>query len=257
MISGIYKIENKTNGKVYIGKSLNIYNRFRTHKWALRQKDNADGRTNKLLFYAVKKYGIDNFTFDILEQLNITDRPEDRDLLSKRELHFIDLYDSCNSNKGYNLQRESPTVYATKEEVKLKISQLNKGEKNPNFNNRWSMEQKQQMSEIKKRQIKEGLYDWMQTEEWKKKVSDKSVEKWKDPERKKAMALKVSEVTSRLRFYEYDKKTKELKRVWESISEIKREHPTYFLIAIYNVCNGHKKSYKGSIWKSERKCAKL
>ena len=257
MISGIYKIENKVNGKVYIGKSINIPNRFRAHKWSLRQENNAEGRANKLLFYAVKKYGIDNFTFDIIEQLEITDDPEDRDLLSKREIHFIDLYDSCNSEKGYNLQRESPTLYATKEEVKLKISQLNKGERNPNFNNRWSPAQKQQMSEIKKRQIKEGLYDWMNTEEWKKKVSEKSIEQWKDPEKKKSMALKVSEATSRLRFYEYDKKTNELKRVWESISEIQREYPTYFLIAIYSVCNGYKKSYKGSIWKSERKCDTL
>ena len=32
-ICGIYKIENLVNGKVYIGKSLDIYKRWNDHKW--------------------------------------------------------------------------------------------------------------------------------------------------------------------------------------------------------------------------------
>ena len=31
-ITGIYSIKNKINGKVYIGKSINIYNRWKQHK---------------------------------------------------------------------------------------------------------------------------------------------------------------------------------------------------------------------------------
>jgi group I intron endonuclease len=257
MTSGIYKIENKVNGKVYIGKSINIKNRLRSHKCALSKADNVEGRTNHLLFFAVKKYGITNFTFDILEQLDISDSPLDREYLSQREIFFIDLYDSCNRNKGYNLVRTSPTVFATKEETRLSLSIRNTGDNNPNFGNRWTEEQKQNMSSIKKQQIKDGIYDWMKTEEWRKKLSNNSKKLWEDIDKKKKMADKVAEVNSKLRFYEYDKTTKELKRIWESMSEIIKAYPDYFKIAIYSVCNGYKKSYRGSIWRSEVKCDTL
>lgn len=257
MISGIYKIENTINGKVYIGKSIDIPSRFRSHKWALRQENNDEGRASRLLYNSVQKYGIEVFTFEILEQLEITESPEDRQYLSDREIFYIDKYDSCNRDKGYNLIRESPTLYATKEETRRLLSSSNTGENNPNFGNRWSEDQKQSMSEIKKKQIADGMYDWMKTDEWRTKLSENTKRLWQDEDKKKAMAIKVAEVTSKLRFYEYDKVTKELKRVWDSMSDILKEHPDYFKIAIYSVCNGYKKSYRGSIWKSERKCDTL
>lgn len=257
MISGIYKIENKIDGKVYIGKSLNIPSRFRSHKWALRQENNDEGRASRLLYRAVQKYGIENFTFEILEELSVSESPEDRQNLSDRELFYIDKYESCNRDKGYNLIRESPTVFATKQETRQRLSTANKGERNPNFGNRWSEEQKQKMSDIKKEQMSSSLYAWMRTEEWRTKISENASRLWQDEAKKKAMALKVSEATSKLRFYEYDKVTKELKRVWESMSEIIQAHPDYFKIAIYSVCNGYKKSYRGSIWRSEEKCDTL
>lgn len=92
-MKGIYKFTCKENNKVYIGQSLNIENRFKSH---------ANNYTNKNLkndyetkFYrALRKYGFENFSFDILEIV------EDAKLLNERESYWIAKYDSFLN--GYN-----------------------------------------------------------------------------------------------------------------------------------------------------------
>lgn len=79
MIKGIYKIENKENGKVYIGSSKNIHKRWLQHK---RTLDNGTHH-NVLLQRSYYKYGKDNFTFDILEECT--------DILTK-EAEYISEY---------------------------------------------------------------------------------------------------------------------------------------------------------------------
>ena len=61
-ICGIYKITNMVNDKVYIGQSQDIYNRWKEHKYA-RNK-----RYCFALYSAFKKYGFDNFSFEIIER---------------------------------------------------------------------------------------------------------------------------------------------------------------------------------------------
>lgn len=64
-ISGIYKIVNKTNGKMYVGSSKNILRRWKTHKSRLRSKIHH----NVILQRAWVKYGESNFSFEILEKV--------------------------------------------------------------------------------------------------------------------------------------------------------------------------------------------
>lgn len=85
---GIYKITNMVNGKCYIGKSLDVEKRIYQHK------NNINSRP--YLQNAISKYGIDNFTFEVIE-----------DNLSKteygdREIYWIKYYNSMSPN-GYNL----------------------------------------------------------------------------------------------------------------------------------------------------------
>lgn len=89
-ISGIYIWINKINGKLYIGKSKNIYTRINTEKWLLTRID----KKSKLvkLENAIKKYGINNFDVRIL--LIISEK------LSELEQLFISYYDS--KTNGYN-----------------------------------------------------------------------------------------------------------------------------------------------------------
>lgn len=86
----IYIIKNTVNSKVYIGQTrTSVEQRWREH---LRHAQYGDQIINK----AMKKYGVDKFYIETLEICNIK-------LLDYREMYYIDLYDSTNKSKGYNV----------------------------------------------------------------------------------------------------------------------------------------------------------
>lgn len=103
IICGIYKVTNTINNKCYIGKAKNIYKRFSTHKTNSRLPK-PDKRSSPLLYYALNKYGIDKFTFEIIEELELNE-----DILKERELYWMDYYNSYENCCGYNLRRDSST----------------------------------------------------------------------------------------------------------------------------------------------------
>ena len=88
---GIYKITNKLNNKVYIGCSKNIQHRWIAHKSESVLENNP--QYNYSIHKAFRKYGIDNFSFEIIEST------EEKDLFDK-EKYWIKFYDSYNN--GYN-----------------------------------------------------------------------------------------------------------------------------------------------------------
>ena len=118
IITGIYKITNLVNGKMYIGQSIDIYKRWKEH-------NNIAFRTtsksyNYPLYKAIRKYGIDNFKFEIIEECSI-------EKLNDKEIYYIDKYNTCIFNKnsfGYNmtLGGEGHRGYKHSEETKQKIS---------------------------------------------------------------------------------------------------------------------------------------
>lgn len=85
----IYKITNNVNGKIYIGKTINLEDRWYKHKY-LAMKG-----INRHLYSAMRKYGIDNFSFEVIEQC-------DDNILNDREKYWIDTLASCDRNIGYN-----------------------------------------------------------------------------------------------------------------------------------------------------------
>lgn len=90
--SGIYKITNLINGKLYIGKSVNVKERKTTHLRDLRNNKHH----NQHLQNAVNKYGLTNFTFDIIEYCNEED-------LFIRENYWITELRTYESEIGYNI----------------------------------------------------------------------------------------------------------------------------------------------------------
>jgi group I intron endonuclease len=80
-VSGIYKITDTVTEQSYIGQSVDIRERFRQHIKAGLSSATA---TNKL-YSAMKKNGLINFTFEILERV-----PKDK--LNEREVYYIELY---------------------------------------------------------------------------------------------------------------------------------------------------------------------
>ena len=86
MSCGIYKAENKLNGKVYVGQSIYINRRWQDHK------ENYINGTSKF-YKAIQEYGWDNFEWSIIEECLESE-------LDEREKYWIDYYDSINN--GYN-----------------------------------------------------------------------------------------------------------------------------------------------------------
>lgn len=86
----IYKFQNKINGKIYIGQSINPEKRKYEHLYG--RKKGIDTYFDK----AVKKYGLDNFDFEVIDNANNT---KDIDKLEK---HYIKKYNSLKPN-GYNI----------------------------------------------------------------------------------------------------------------------------------------------------------
>ena len=72
MSSGVYKITNKINGKFYIGSAINCFKR-----WCKKYNEHLES--------AFKKYGKENFIFEIIENV------EDTSKLIEREQYYMDL----------------------------------------------------------------------------------------------------------------------------------------------------------------------
>lgn len=90
---GIYKITNLVNNKVYIGQSINIEKRIKEHFWkATCEKDIS---FNSILHQAIRKYGKENFIWEILEECSVED-------IDRLEQEYIKQY-NCISPNGYNI----------------------------------------------------------------------------------------------------------------------------------------------------------
>lgn len=90
--TGIYKLTNLTNQKVYIGQAVDIGERFKQHtKCGL----GIDTPSN-MLYTAMIKDGVENFTFEVLEEC-------ERGQLNDREKYYIDFYRA--QEHGYNMSR--------------------------------------------------------------------------------------------------------------------------------------------------------
>jgi group I intron endonuclease len=85
----VYAITNKINGKKYIG--------ITTNSFAERYPHGIRAHHNTHLRNSVKKYGQENFEVMLLEK-----DVEDMETLCELEMEYIEKYDTCNVDKGYN-----------------------------------------------------------------------------------------------------------------------------------------------------------
>lgn len=148
----VYVVRNLINGKVYVGQTKNPRNRKASHFYA--------GRTGveRPLYRAMRKYGFENFEFEILEEC-------ENDVVNTREEHWVSHFDSNNPDKGYNLTKGGSFIgtRVTSEETKQILREMFSGEKNPMFGTLGGMHGKQhsdvsreRMSKVQKRLFDEG-----------------------------------------------------------------------------------------------------
>ena len=88
--TGIYKITNPDLGLSYIGQARDIKERWRDH---LKAGLGIDTPSNNKLYSAMERYGIEAFTFELLEECPVSQ-------LNEKEAYYIDLYDTY--NYGFN-----------------------------------------------------------------------------------------------------------------------------------------------------------
>lgn len=93
-ISGIYKITNLINGHMYIGASVNCQRRWQDHRSKSHTSKRPDD-VRKILYVAMRKYGLDNFSFEIIEECAQED-------LNEREIYWIDHYNTFHNKHHYN-----------------------------------------------------------------------------------------------------------------------------------------------------------
>jgi len=120
MKSGVYKIINLVNNKIYVGSAVNFEIRWRNHKSELKRYKHHSPKLQN----SYNKHGIDNFKFEIIEECV-------KEKLIEREQYYIDLYDSYKN--GYNCcpKADSNLGRRCSEETKIKIGKANKGRKMP------------------------------------------------------------------------------------------------------------------------------
>lgn len=116
--SGIYCIVNLINNKRYIGQAVDLKRREYEHFFAKK-------RTNPLLRNSIKKYGVQNFIFIVLEYL-----PANKEILTSAEQKWLDFYKD-KWDRLYNLCPIAETTLGLKatEEAKQNISKALKGKK--------------------------------------------------------------------------------------------------------------------------------
>lgn len=118
-ICGIYKITNLQNQHCYIGQSRNISNRWKHHQMTAHNPN--DNCYEYPLYRAFRKYGMEQFQFEIIEECSI-------DMLNKREQYWIEYYKpEYNQTIGvnYNIIPQKLTYEQVQEIQQILINDVN------------------------------------------------------------------------------------------------------------------------------------
>lgn len=90
--TGIYKITNTKNQMCYVGQAVNIAERWKQH---IKRAIGAEPITNNKLYPAMKKFGVENFTFEVIEEC-----PQEK--LNQREDYWQNFYNA--KEYGYSIK---------------------------------------------------------------------------------------------------------------------------------------------------------
>lgn len=92
-VTGIYKITNLNNEKCYVGQAVNVQDRWRQH---IKRAIGAETPTQNKLYPAMAKEGLQNFTFELIEEVS------DKTKLDEREDYWQDFYKA--KEYGYSIK---------------------------------------------------------------------------------------------------------------------------------------------------------
>ena len=120
-ISAVYKITNTITGDFYIGSSNDVKRRWKEHKCPSYLKN----YPNNQLYQDMRKYGLDKFDFQVLEEV-------EESFLKEAEQKFIELlkptYNSIRAN-GFDFERYKETKKEYQKEYQKEYNKTEKGKK--------------------------------------------------------------------------------------------------------------------------------
>lgn len=111
MTSGIYLIQNKKTGQKYIGQSIDVERRWSEHLRHGKYKNYSR------IDNAIVKYGENNFTLSIIEEI------DNEHELNEREQYWIRYYNTYKDKNHYNLTPGGDFNPSKNPEIAKKISQ--------------------------------------------------------------------------------------------------------------------------------------
>lgn len=171
--------------KYYVGQTVEPEKRFKAH---INQKDNTH------FHRALRKYGLDNFVYCVLEE-NIL-----RENLNLKEIEWIEYYDSFYNGYNMTVGGDGTKAIIRSKEHRKKLSESLKGrfgEKNPFYGHHHSKETINKISESHKGQyiskeqrkkISESLKGRTFSEETKRKISQANKGKIRSEETKRKLS---------------------------------------------------------------------
>lgn len=110
-VGGIYRIRNKSNGKIYIGRTKCFYRRCRQYLYDF--ENSRIDHINSYLLGSMKKYGLESFDFEVVERCSFSESPQ-------RELHWI--LKTKSNETGYNLRLDVDGAMVVHVKTRLLIS---------------------------------------------------------------------------------------------------------------------------------------
>lgn len=176
----VYKITNLINKKIYVGRNVN-------------NNPNYFG-SGVLILLAIEKYGLENFSREILEYCT-------RENLDEREIFWIKELNSQDRQIGYNIADGGHNFFTMNEEIKAKISKTLKGKfvGTDAFRHKISLSEEHRQRfldgyafKIKGKTIEE-VFGKEEANKRSEKISNAQIEYWKIPEYRKKMSKAISE----------------------------------------------------------------
>ena len=122
----IYKVTNKVNGKIYIGKTIQSLH----DRWSRHVNDAMTNRLDTHFARAIRKYGQENFIAEVI------DTADSKEELSEKEKYWIERYQSYSNGYNETIGGDGGNTYIGKNDsemslIKEKIRVTKLGSLNP------------------------------------------------------------------------------------------------------------------------------
>ena len=225
--SGIYKIINKINGRIYIGSAKRFKTRWSQHTSSLRNQKHS----NKFLQSDYNKCGEDAFMFEVIE---VTEGKTKEERLIIEEAYIKQFYNKNGTCYNLTTRAVSPEGCRSKnpEETKRKHSESSK---------RFWLEASEEEKKLWASKVSEGRRKYLGTLEGRLKNAKNGFQKGN------SAIGKGREHPNAVKVYQIDPATKTIVAVYDNVKEAIKKSGSAASV-MYRMLDGKQKKLEGFVW---------